>query len=168
MTAPTSAEFVAGARRTVRRLEMRDGYMTSDPWYQAWLRGRFDEYEAKTDFPWLDVVREVVGRGIHIRRVRIVSEPVSDYIRFEYATTRGIVEAGEEVRWVPRRLAAACALPGTDCWIRDGDEVLFSHYDGDGEVVGRELVTKREIVNVCMNGFGMAWDLGIPHEDYRV
>jgi hypothetical protein len=163
---PTPAEFVAEAKRYAQRLEMRDGYMTSDPWYQAWQAGRFDEYEAPR--PWLDLIRETVGRGVIVQRLRIISEPPSDYIRFEHATTAGNIAAGERVRWLPRRRAARLALPGTDCWIRDGKEVLLSHYTGDGEVAGRELVTDLDVVDICRDGFMFAWELGVPHEDYQV
>lgn len=165
---PTPAEFVAGAKRSAQRLEMRDGYMTSDPWYQAWLDGRAAEYEAETPRPWLDTIREAVGRGVMVQRLRIISEPPSEYIRFEHATTAGNVAAGERVRWLPRRRAARLALPGTDCWIRDGAEVLLSHYSGDGEVAGRELVNDPDVVGICRDGFMFAWELGVPHEDYRV
>jgi hypothetical protein len=84
---PTPAEVVRSAERTAFHLEMRDGYMRSDPWFQAWLAGRVDEFEAVKVRPWMDLIREVTGRRVEVRRVRIVSEPVSDYARFEYDTT---------------------------------------------------------------------------------
>jgi len=40
-------------------------------------------------------------RGVQIRRVRIVSEPVTDYIMFEHATTGSNVAAREDVCWLP-------------------------------------------------------------------
>ncbi|WP_433465683.1 DUF6879 family protein [Spirillospora sp. CA-128828] len=166
MTVPTPVDFVASAERSARRLEMRDGYMTSDPWYQAWQEGRFAEYDAPR--PWLDLIREVTGRGVLVWRARIVSEPVSDYIRFEHATTAGNIAAGEQVRWLPRPRAATLALPGTDCWIVDSKAVLFSHYTGDGEVAGRELVTDPDVVKLCGSAFEAAWHRGIDHQDYQV
>ncbi|TDB86261.1 hypothetical protein E1264_18370 [Actinomadura sp. KC216] len=166
MVAPTPVEFVAAAKRSARRLEMRDGYMTSDPWYQAWQAGKFEEYAEPS--AWPDLIREVTGRGVQVQRARVVSEPVSDYIRFEHATTAGIVAAGERVRWLPRPRAARLALPGTDCWIVDGDRVLFSHYTGDGEVAGRELVTDPDTARLCVDAFSAVWELGTDHEAYRV
>nr|WP_203596254.1 DUF6879 family protein [Actinomadura bangladeshensis] len=147
---------------------MRDGYMRSDPWYQAWQAGRAAEYEANTPRPWLDLIREVTGRSVDVRRTRIISEPASDYIRFEHATTPGNIAAGERVRWVPRPRAAALALPGTDCWIRDAEAVLFSHYTGDGEVAGRDLTTDPGVVRLCATAFEAAWELGVDHEAYQV
>src|SRR5262249_6385604 len=64
--------------------------------------------------PWTDLIRSLPQAGKHVRRARVISEPVSDYIRFEWAGTQVIVDAGEEVRWLPRRLASPLALPGND------------------------------------------------------
>ena len=48
------------------------------------------------------------------------------YIRFEHATTGSNIDAGEQVRWLPRRRAADLLLPGCDCWVFDGRRVLFN------------------------------------------
>ena len=63
---------------------------------------RPEEFERRLPRPWLDLIREVTGRGVPVRRARVVSEPVTDYIRFEHATTDSNVAAGEQVRWLPR------------------------------------------------------------------
>lgn len=43
---PTPVELVKAAKCTAFHLEMRDQYMTSDPWFQAWRDGRVEEFEA--------------------------------------------------------------------------------------------------------------------------
>jgi hypothetical protein len=168
--APTPAELLEQANRTACRLEMRDGYMRSDPWFRAWQQGEGEEYEKRTARPWLDLIQRITSRGVRVRRVRIISEPVSDYIRFEYATTSGNITAGERIRWLPRRRASGLALPGNDYWIIDGTTVLFSHYTGDGEVSpsGRELTTDPAVAGLCASAFDSAWALGIEHRDYQV
>ena len=45
-----------------------------------------------------------------MRRARVVSEPVTDYIRYEHDLTFANVAAGELVRWLPRRNAADIAV----------------------------------------------------------
>ena len=67
-----------------------------------------------------------------MRRARIVSEPVSEYIRFEHDVTYTNVAAGEEVRWLPRRLASDIALPGNDFWLFDERLAVFNHFAGAG------------------------------------
>ncbi|GAB0102412.1 hypothetical protein JMUB6875_13800 [Nocardia sp. JMUB6875] len=40
-----------------------------------------------------------------MQRVRVVTEPHTDYIRFAIAITAGNVAAGEDIRWLPREHA---------------------------------------------------------------
>src|SRR5580704_18735000 len=106
-------------------LEMRDVYTPSDPWFQAWVTGDRGEFERRLLRPWLGLIREVTGRGVLVRRARVISEPVTEYVRFEHATTSSNVEAGEQVGWLPRRLASELLLPGNDFWVFDTRLVLF-------------------------------------------
>ncbi|GHD99893.1 DUF6879 family protein [Streptomyces alanosinicus] len=90
--------------------------MRSDPRFAAWQQGvRNDPAESDPESrPWLRLIADLVGQGIEVRRARIVSEPVSDYIRFEHHLTGPTVAAGERVRRLPRRRASRLALPGND------------------------------------------------------
>jgi hypothetical protein len=89
------------------------------------------------------VIREITGRGVAVRRLRVVSEPVTDYIRFEHATTGSNIDAGEQVRWLPRRRTADLLLPGCDCWVFDGRRVLLSYFHSEllREIHARLLVS---------------------------
>lgn len=51
--------------------------------------------------PWLQLIADLVAQGVEVRRARIVSQPVSEYIRFEHHLTGRTVEAAEQVRWLP-------------------------------------------------------------------
>lgn len=46
-----------------------------------------------------------------------MSEPVSDYTRWEYAINYGNVEAGEELRLLPRHLAYDLLHPVADFFV---------------------------------------------------
>jgi hypothetical protein len=94
-------------------IEMRDDYTPDDPWFRAWREGDREEFERQLARSWLDEIRQVIARGVVVRRLRMVSEPVTDYIRFECDTTRSNVETGEHVRDSPvssagRRKNAGC------------------------------------------------------------
>jgi hypothetical protein len=161
---PTLDELFADCRRSAVHLEMRDGYMRDDPQFLAWQTGRAtDEVER----PWLALMSATTGRGVEVRRARVVSEPVSDYVRFEYDVTPGNVASGELVRWLPRRRATDLALPGNDFWLFDGQALLLNHFDGDGNFLDHELITDPAVVRLCADAFEAVWDRGIPHEAYR-
>ena len=102
---------------------------------------RPEEYPLPQEYrEWAGLARETVARGVVLRRARVVSEPVTDYIRWKHAITeRHNVALGERVRWLPRRLASDLALPGNDLWLIDERRVLFHWFTGDGEWAGHEF-----------------------------
>ncbi|MFG3296396.1 DUF6879 family protein [Streptomyces sp. NPDC048179] len=151
---------------------MRDEYMRSDARFVAWQNGVRDD-PADTDpgrRPWLRLIAGLVARGVEVRRARIVSEPVSEYIRFEYHLTGPTVEAGEQVCWLPRRRASGLALPGNDFWLFDDTSLVFHHFAGDGELApdDEEFTDDPAVVKLCADAFEAVWALAIPHADYKL
>ncbi|NWF30554.1 hypothetical protein HW130_30595 [Streptomyces sp. PKU-EA00015] len=169
---PPFAELLAGCQRSALHLEMRDvyGVADEDEDFAAWKAGH--RYDLNDRASWWngfhDVVAEAVGRGVAVRRARIVSEPVTDYIRYEYACTPQNIAAGEEVRWLPRRLASDLMLPGNDLWIFDDRLIRFGLFSGDGAFVAHELEEAPDVVKQCVGAFEAVWDRAIPHEEFQI
>lgn len=90
-----------------------------------------------------------IQAGKTLRRLRIVSEPVTDYIRFEWHDAAQLVQAGEDVRWLPRRHTSTLLLPGNDFWMFDHHTVAFTHFSGEGHVLDHEMSTDPHIVAAC-------------------
>ncbi len=158
-------ELLSSASHNACHLEMRDVYAVDeeDARFREWKEtGRL----GREEHPWFDLIAGLSAGGVHVRRARIVSEPVSSYVRFEHACTWQNVEAGEQVRWLPRRLASCIALPGNDFWLLDGAQVLFSLFDGDGRRVGKTLTNDAAAVKLCGSAFDAVWELATPHEQY--
>ena len=168
-------ELFDSVERFAYHLEMRDSY------------GGIDE-EAEEFAQWktgalriASQPRGVVGSLLarpHLRRgparrsrsyggLRIVSEPVTDYIRFEWEGTYQNIEAGEDVRWLQRRLATGIALPGNDFWLFDDRTVLVNHFTGNGGSAGQELVTDPAVIKLCHSAFDAVWELATPHDRYQ-
>lgn len=103
-----------------------------------------------------------------MRRARIVSEPVSDYIRYEHAGTVVNVAAGEEVRWLPRRRASDIPLPGNDFWLIDGRLVRWNHFTGEGASAAGEISEDPAVARLCGRAFEAVWDRAIPHHEYKI
>lgn len=163
-------EALARAQRSAVHLEMRDLYTPDDPDFADWRAGvDFDPAERWRS--WFDVVVSATARGVRMRRARIVSEPVSDYIKFEYdVTERHNIASGEDVRWLPRRRAADLALPGADFWVVDDEIVIFNHFDGNGDwnpVTGMEVRTEPAVAKLCASAFEAVWERATPHAEYR-
>jgi hypothetical protein len=147
---------------------MRDGYMLDDPAFASWREdGRLilDDPESQH---WRDLIRMAVSRGVEVHRARIVSEPVSAYIRFEYEiTSPHNIAAGEQVRWLPRRHATDLALPGNDFWLFDGKTALINHFDGNGAWIDTEVTTDPMVIKHCAEAFEAVWARAVDHQDYR-
>jgi hypothetical protein len=149
-------------------LETRDQYTPRDPAYLDWRAGKHsDPVQAHRD--WYELVRETVARGVRMRRARVVSEPVTDYIRHEHGLTASLnIGAGEQVRWLPRRLASDLALPGNDFWLLDSRLVRFIHFAGDGEYLGDELTEDPAVVRLCSDAFEQVWERATDHRDFEL
>ncbi|MFE7607540.1 DUF6879 family protein [Streptomyces celluloflavus] len=164
-------EGLAKARHSAEHLEMRDIYTPDDPEFARWRAGhRYGNDRAKLPdwwATWRNLVAETTARGVVMRRARVVSEPVTDYIRYEHDMTFANVAAGELVRWLPRREAADLALPGTDLWMFDGTGVLFTYFSGAGDVVDREWRTEAPVVERVRTAFEAVWERATSHEEYK-
>ncbi|MEU6390178.1 DUF6879 family protein [Streptomyces sp. NPDC046939] len=169
---PPFPEMLAGARTSAVHLEMRDCYAVEKEReaFAEWKKGARIDPDDRASWwrPWLDLIQETVGRGVVVRRARIVSEPVSDYIRFEHSHTFTNVAAGELVRWLPRRRASDIALPGNDFWLIDDTLVRWNHFSGGGASEGGEISTEPATVRLCSEAFEAVWERAIPHQQYEI
>ncbi len=162
--------FLTTFRSEAVHLEMRDTYATDieKDRFRAWLQGEplDPEAEAQSWRPWGELMARNNEAGKTLRRLRVVSEPVTDYIRFEWLDAAQLVAAGEDVRWLPRRKTSKLLLPGNDFWMFDRHTVVFTHFSGAGHVLGHEVTTNSDIVAGCSAAFNQAWAVAIPHNQY--
>jgi hypothetical protein len=167
-------DALKSATTTAVHLEMRDSYgvVAEAEDFARWKSGAGRDMDPNSEYwgAFISLVTETIKRGVVMRRARIVSEPVSDYIRFEHAGTPVNISAGEEIRWLPRRLASDIALPGNDFWCFDGMVVIFNHFTGDGDWANpdMELRTESAVVKLCADAFNTVWERAIPHDDFRI
>jgi hypothetical protein len=146
-------------------LETRDQY--SDPLYRDWQAGR-PLLANKGYHDWHELIRAAVGRGVSVRRARIVSEPLSDYIWFEHDVTSELnIAAGEQVRWLSRRRASGLLLPVNDFWLFDARIVRIHHFGGNGAQVDYELADDPILVRQYSRAFRRVWARAIDHGEYR-
>ncbi|MEU8891407.1 DUF6879 family protein [Streptomyces sp. NPDC048442] len=165
-------ELLDSARESAFHLEMRDSYGVTDEAgdFARWQRtGERDNDPASAYWsPWVALIRRTVARGVLVRRARIVSEPVSTYIRYEHGGTSVNLKAGEDVRWLPRRRASGITLSGNDFWLFDERVVRFNHFTGEGGWASREDTDDPAVAELCTAAFATVWERGIPHSRYTV
>jgi len=166
----TEAEFGALLRafeRDAIHLEMRDSYGTvvELPHMAKWAAGEPDDLEWLQD--WCGALRRHVAAGRSVRRARVVSEPLSDYQRWSYSIAGPMVEAGEDIRWIPRRLVSSIPFPGNDFYLFDDRLVVFLIYAGNGLAMDRVTSTEAADIALCRSSFETVWRLAIPHREYQ-
>ncbi|WP_340561465.1 DUF6879 family protein [Streptomyces sp. GSL17-111] len=169
-TVPPFAELLKACERSAVHLETRDVYAIPGEGeeFRAWRAGE-DPRRVPRGAWWNafhDAVADAVSRGVAVRRARVVSAPLSEYIRYEHACTYQNVEAGEDVRWLPRSNASDLLLPGNDLWIFDDRLIRFAWFSGDGELVGQSLVDDLDVVKRHAEAFRAVWERAVPHADY--
>ncbi|MEU0685621.1 DUF6879 family protein [Streptomyces uncialis] len=169
---PTFGDQIARCTRSAVHLEMRDAYAVDEEAeeFAAWRSGFRHDPDDRASWwgPWHDLIQEAVSRGVVVRRARIVSEPVTDYIRFEHSDTFTNVTAGEQVRWLPRRHASDIALPGNDFWLFDEQVIRWNHFTGDGVWAGHEICEEPAASKLCATAFEAVWARAIPHDQYKI
>jgi hypothetical protein len=160
-------ELLTTFKRDAIHLEQRDAYGTEIelPYMAKWAAGEPDDLAWLNE--WCESLREHVAAGRSVRRARIVSEPLSDYQRWSYSIAQPMVDAGEDIRWVPRRRVSSLALPGNDYYLFDDRLAVFLIYAGNGLAVDRLASTDPADLKLCRSAFEEVWKLSIPHRDYE-
>lgn len=161
------AELLTSFEREAVHLEMRDAYGTAVelPHMAKWAAGEHDDLAWLQG--WCDTLRGHVAAGRSVRRARIVSEPLNDYQRWSHSIAGPMVDAGEDIRWVPRRLVSSVALPGNDFYLFDDRVIVFLMYAGSGLATDRVVSTEPADITLCRSAFEAVWRLSVPHREYQ-
>ncbi|MFE9325288.1 DUF6879 family protein [Nocardia sp. NPDC052278] len=170
MTSISDDEFdqlLTDFERTAVHLETRDAYGTTVelPHMAQWAAGEHDDLEWLQG--WCATLRNHIDAGRTVRRARIVSEPLSNYQQWSYSIAQPMIDAGEDIRWVPRRRVSSIAIPGNDFYLLDNALVVFLHYSGDGLGVAKVTSTDPHDIQLCRTAFEAVWQQAIPHREYQ-
>lgn len=132
--------FFDSFKREAFRLETHPVYdMTSErEEYEQFLST--GQLQIPGDDPWLKRVRHFRATGRWIGRVHVLTRPLTDYLRYEFAVYRHTVQAGEDIRILDLSNGSNPDLPSYDFWLFDESFVVHMNYDDHGKQVDRELL----------------------------
>jgi len=98
----------------------------------------------------------------------VVSEPLSEYQQWVLSSAALFVDAGEDIRYVPRPRLTGTSLPGSgDFYVFDGNLVMFLHYAGNGTNTAFEVTDEPHAARACQEAFESVWQIGTPLREYR-
>ncbi|MGI8307792.1 DUF6879 family protein [Saccharopolyspora hattusasensis] len=112
---------------------------------------------------WLANVRQATAAGRRFERVRVLTEPLTDYLRFEMFAASDNAAAGEDIRVMSTAAAAEYNLPDHDFWLFDDELVAIMHFDTHG-MIAAELVDDADTVARHRRWRGIAWSHAAPFE----
>lgn len=155
---PAFQEAFETAQHSIFRLETLQ-YYAGDPNFD-----RFEAGEAWQDTDskrhWVDLVRRRAGQSVVMQRVHVVTEPWTDYVRFELTWSYPPnVEAGEDVRII----TAAAPWTGPDFWMFDDQQLWLMNYDPAGFLTGVEDATASSTtLRACLTRKAQALAVSAP------
>lgn len=125
---------IRGCRRLVFRLETLQVYRGSgeDEWIAAFERGAPHPPPEPEQDEWEAMIRSMTAAGVLIQRVHVVTEPLTDYLRFELAWAYPPnAAAGEDVSIADATAGWPMGVARHDYWLLD-DRVYDGVYEPDG------------------------------------
>jgi hypothetical protein len=158
------------AQSSIFRLETLQSYGNSgeDPALDAFRAGQ-PHLVTPGKREWTALVRDRVHGGCAMQRVHVVTEPASEYLRFELTWGYGPnAEAGEEIRIIPLRQDEAWPrdVPCHDFWLFDSCDLYDIHYEPDGTWLGVEQVRDSAAIADARRWRDAALRLARPWADY--
>ena len=114
---------------------------------------------------WEDLSDATTARGVAMQRIRGVTEPLTDYIRFLHAVTDRNQAHGEDIRWLPRhRLRPEDYTAHEWCQI-DDDTLAWTLFDEE-DFVGYGLTHDTGEVARAIAVRDALWAKAVRHNDY--
>jgi|SoiMetStandDraft_2_1073263.scaffolds.fasta_scaffold428894_2 uncharacterized protein DUF6879 len=159
---PDLSWWLQNFQRSAFRLECLPEYKVpqEEEWLAAFKRdGSLPDLTPEND-SWLKLVRTHAQHGCSMRRVRIVSHPLTDYERFELALFSASVKAGEDIRIAGSSPVSTVAGEGRrtglpDFWLFDDEVAIVLRYDREARFLGTEqakdLVTYQRMRDLALS-----------------
>jgi len=157
-------ELFTSFNHTAFRLEPRERYDSPgevEP-LRRFLAGEPDDLAWNRE--WLDLMSAHAAAGRIVRRVRVVTVPLSDYSRFGLWCAGFAAKAGEEIRYLDR--AQAEGLPDLDFWVFDSKWAAILRFDDDDVLLGAEIVTDPVVVVELSAARDDAWHRSVSRETF--
>ncbi|MFD4404356.1 DUF6879 family protein [Nocardia sp. NPDC058499] len=147
-------------------LELQDTYAVSGEFepLRQFLAGEAED--AAWQQGWLDLIAEITTAGKTVQRVRVVTEPHTDYTRWALAVSPRNIAAGEDIRWLPRHAIDPALLTGDDYWLFDDHLAAFSVFTRSGEGAGFAVTTDPVVAAHFRAVRDRVWSLAVPHDEY--
>lgn len=146
---------------TAFRLEVRESYYEQEQVAQFLSGGPVDISYMHT---WFAQIVKLRVAGKRIERVRVVSQPHSDYTRYGLWLCRYNLQAGEDIRYLER--SQATGLADHDYWLFDSSRLYVVRFTEDDQLLGAEPVEDPAHIIQANAWRDVAWHHAVPYDQY--
>lgn len=169
MTLPLDqlSALFASVTRSVWRWECQGHYQVDEDELARWRAGRPAELDAET-IAWHGYIRSLRQRAIPFQRVRMITEPVTEYLVWLMSTTDANVDAGEDIRWVHESVARELGMPTYDFYLVDDERVAVLRFDTEKVLTDVEVVWQPDVVAQHRRWRGTVWHHAVQHRDFHL
>ena len=173
MEARTPAQdLFAGWKHSLFRLETLPEYLVEAEAerFQAFREGRPLPERPDESREWYRYIEETISGGRRWQRVRVVSRPLTDYLRFELASYPDTARLGYETLIAEREGHPELAALMSDFYLFDGDEesafAILMSYDDQGGFKGMWRTSDPPVVDICRRYRDLALAAARPLEEF--
>jgi len=156
------AELLRSFESSAWRWECQGTYREpdeSEP-LQAWRDGQ--PYDGFMD-GWLAQIRQLRAADRTFERVRMLTDPPTEYLSWMIGITHLNVEAGEDIRWIDEQEARELGAPRYDFYILDDRVVARLHFATIG-LVGAEVTDEPGTVIEHRRWRDVVRPVAVPHD----
>lgn len=161
-------------RSTVTRLEMLPLYSVGgaeQDRIRAWKLGKPRPVRSVRTSPWLArIATSTLVDGKAWSRIRVVDDPLTEYQHYQLGGYLEAQAAGDQVSILDRTRAAKVVPDPLDFWLFDAHtddaHAVLMHYDVDGHLERRELVTDAGTVAVLADRVDELAEIATPLNEF--
>lgn len=161
--------LVAGFERSAWRLEAQGWYDEPDEGalLAQWLSDGDPAPTLAWFADWPEWIAEQAAAGRRFERVRVLTDPLTDYLRWQLdVITEPAIAAGEDIRVLPAAAAATLELGRSDFYVFDDRAVAVLDFDR-GQVTGALLLDEPAELDAFRAIRARAWDHALRFGEYR-
>lgn len=156
-------ELFDSVERGAWRWECQGYYRIDDAPLRRWRAGLPFE-ETDSGRAWHEYIRGLRRDGKTFERVRMLTEPLTEYLRWMVPLTQRNIDAGEDIRWITQTQARGLGLPTYDFYLFDDARLAIMRFGEEYLLDGLEVTDDADVVARHRQYRAVAWRAARPHD----
>ena len=139
------------AKNSIFRLESLPEYRIKHDLENFEKFKKRNPYIGSKERQWFSQLKKTKQKGVKIQRTRIISLPLSDYLRYEINFWQHSIKNGEEILFLDKkdyiRIKSKLKIKSKDFWMFDDKVLVIFYYDSKGRWLNEKIITNNKVIN---------------------